>query len=81
MDVGKEKLPFESDSVDIVFSYHTLEHIDGYLFCLAEIYRVLKHKGLFFISTKGRNPVRERQGDPSYGGQLELRVPSPMSKE
>tara|TARA_Y100001960_G_C14642465_1_gene811601 strand:+ start:396 stop:992 length:597 start_codon:yes stop_codon:yes gene_type:complete len=49
MDIGKEKLPFENNSIDVIFSYHTLEHIDDYLFALSEIYRVLKHNGLFLV--------------------------------
>ena len=43
IDLSKDKLPFEDDSVDLVFSYATLEHIEDYLGALAEIHRVLKH--------------------------------------
>jgi SAM-dependent methyltransferase len=43
VDVGTQPLPFEDDSVDLVFSYATLEHIPNYLFALGEIHRVLKH--------------------------------------
>jgi SAM-dependent methyltransferase len=43
LDLGKDRLPFEDGSVDVVFTYHTLEHIPDYLFCLSEIYRVLAH--------------------------------------
>ncbi len=43
LDLGSDVLPFEDDSVDLVFSYHTLEHVPDYLFALGEIYRVLKH--------------------------------------
>jgi len=49
MDLGKEKLPFEDDSVDLIFSYHTLEHVPDYLFVLSEIHRVLKHGGCFLV--------------------------------
>ena len=37
LDLGTDKLPFEDDSVDVVFSYHTLEHVPDYLFALSEI--------------------------------------------
>ena len=47
LDLGIDKLPFEDDSVDFIFSYHTLEHVPDYLFALSEIHRVLKHGGLF----------------------------------
>ena len=49
LDLNKESLPFENNSVDLVFSYHTLEHIEKYLFALSEIYRVLKHGGVFLL--------------------------------
>lgn len=32
-----------------MFSYHTLEHIENYLFVLGEIFRVLKHGGIFLV--------------------------------
>ena len=49
LDLGKDKLPYANDTVDLIFSYHTLEHIPDYLFALSEIYRVLKHDGLFLV--------------------------------
>ena len=49
LDLSKDALPFETGSVGLVFSYHTLEHMTNYLFCLSEIYRVLKHGGVFFV--------------------------------
>jgi SAM-dependent methyltransferase len=49
LDLNKDRLPFLDGSVDLVFSYQTLEHIDGYLFALQEIHRVLKHGGRFLV--------------------------------
>jgi len=49
LDLGKDKLPFEDDSIDVIFSLNTLEHIPDYLFCLSENYRVLKHGGRFLV--------------------------------
>lgn len=49
IDIGKEHLPFENDSVDIIFSYHALEHIPNYLAAMAEIHRVLKHSGKLLL--------------------------------
>ena len=49
IDLNKDKLPFKDNSVDLVFSYHTLEHLDNYLFALKEIHRVLKHRGHFLV--------------------------------
>jgi SAM-dependent methyltransferase len=49
LDLGRDPLPFEDDSVDCIFSYHTLEHIDDYLFALGELHRVLRHGGRLLI--------------------------------
>jgi SAM-dependent methyltransferase len=49
LDLGKDNLPFEDNSIDLIFSYHTLEHVSDYLFALNEIYRVLKHGGVFLV--------------------------------
>jgi SAM-dependent methyltransferase len=49
LDLGKDRLPFDDDSVDLIFSYHTLEHVPDYLFALSEIHRVLKHGGRFLV--------------------------------
>lgn len=49
LDLGTEPLPFDDDSVDLVFSYHTLEHVPDYLFALGEIHRVLKHGASFLV--------------------------------
>jgi SAM-dependent methyltransferase len=49
VDLGDERLPFDDSSVDLVFSYHTLEHIQDYLFALGEIHRVLKHGGRLLV--------------------------------
>ncbi len=43
LDLNVDRLPFDDDSVDLVFTYHALEHLDRYLFALGEIHRVLKH--------------------------------------
>jgi SAM-dependent methyltransferase len=49
LDLSKDPLPFEDSSVDVIFSYHTLEHVPDYLFALSEIHRVLKHGGRFLV--------------------------------
>ena len=49
LDIGKERLPFEDDSVDVIFSYHALEHIPNYVSAMAEIHRVLKHGGRLLL--------------------------------
>jgi len=49
LDLNESPLPFDDDSVDLAFSYHTLEHIENYLFALGEIHRVLKHGAPFLV--------------------------------
>ncbi|NEO58065.1 MAG: class I SAM-dependent methyltransferase [Okeania sp. SIO3B5] len=49
LELGKDKLPFEDNSVDFIFSYHALEHSSDYLFALSEIHRILKHGSLFLL--------------------------------
>jgi SAM-dependent methyltransferase len=49
LDLNHERLPFEDGSVDLVFSNHTLEHLDDYLHGIGEIHRVLKHGGELLV--------------------------------
>lgn len=49
LDLNRDRLPFEDDSVDLVFTYHALEHLDRYLFALGEIHRVLKHGAALLV--------------------------------
>lgn len=49
LDLNKDRLPFDDSSVELIFSYHCLEHIENYLFVLREIYRVLNHGGTLLL--------------------------------
>jgi SAM-dependent methyltransferase len=49
LDLSTDRLPFEDDSVELVYSMHTLEHIPDYLFALGELYRVLRHDGVMLL--------------------------------
>ena len=49
LDLNKEPIPHETSSVDLVFTYHTLEHLQNWLFTLGEVYRVLKHEGILLV--------------------------------
>jgi len=51
LDIGKEKLPFEANSVDLIVTNHLLEHLTKKqgIFCLKECFRVLKKGGEFYI--------------------------------
>lgn len=41
-DLNK-RLPFEDDSVDLVYASHSLEHVSDIMFTMNEIYRICKH--------------------------------------
>lgn len=44
-------IPLEDNSVDVVVSFETIEHIEDYKKFLSEVKRVLKADGLFLLST------------------------------
>ncbi len=45
------KIPLEDNSVDVVVSFETIEHIEDYETFMAEVKRILKDDGLFILST------------------------------
>lgn len=49
IDLEKEKLPFENDSVDAIYCSHTLEHINNIFWLMEECYRILKPQSKFHI--------------------------------
>lgn len=50
LDLEKDRLPFEDNSVDAVIAHHILEHLgEGYFHCLQELYRVCKHGAVIDI--------------------------------
>jgi len=49
LDLEKDKLPFEDDSVDYVKAHHFLEHLKDVRNVLNEVWRVLKFTGQFEI--------------------------------
>lgn len=66
LDLNKSPLPFADSSVDLVFSYHTLEHVDNYLFALGEIHRVLKHGGRFLLGVPYVTSTRSHLVNPYH---------------
>jgi predicted SAM-dependent methyltransferase len=50
IDLEKEKLPFNDNTVNAVRASHVLEHLgDGYFHCLQELYRVCENKAIIDI--------------------------------
>lgn len=42
-------IPLENESVDLIYTSHTLEHLNNLVFIMEEIYRVLKKNGKVLI--------------------------------
>ena len=55
MVADARKLPFEDESFDLVFSYHTLEHVREPERAIAEMRRVVRADGGFWIGTPNRS--------------------------
>ena len=52
LDLNKEKLPFDDNSVDYIYTSHNLEHLtlDGFYHIIAEMYRVSKPDAQIYIT-------------------------------
>jgi SAM-dependent methyltransferase len=49
LNLGVDPLPFEDESIDFIYSDHTFEHIENYLFLISEVHRVLKDGGILLL--------------------------------
>lgn len=65
------KLPFDNESIDVVFSSHVVEHIhlNEFKFFLKDSYRILKAKGSNVIAT----PSLEKIAKISFGDDNEIK--------
>lgn len=45
IDLEKDKLPYEDNSIDTILAFNLLEHIYNYSFLISEVYRILKPGG------------------------------------
>jgi SAM-dependent methyltransferase len=55
-------LPLETASVDVVTSWHSLEHLEHPVSMLAEIHRILKPDGLLILEVPNAESVQARWG-------------------
>ena len=64
--VGSERLPFRSDSFDLVISHHVIEHVHDQMLHLAEIRRVLNAGGVCYLGTPNKSSplMRGHVGNP-----------------
>jgi hypothetical protein len=50
LDIEKDNLPFDDNTVTTVIAHHILEHLgEGYFHCLQELYRVCQHGAVIDI--------------------------------
>lgn len=50
LDIEKDRLPFDDNTVECVIAHHILEHLgEGYFHCLQELYRVCKDGAIIDI--------------------------------
>lgn len=51
LDLERENLPFDNNSVEEVIAHHILEHLgDGFFHCMRELYRVCKNGAIIDIA-------------------------------
>lgn len=71
-----QKLEFESNRFDLVYSYHALEHILDYRRALSEMRRVLKPEGWYCVGTPNRSRLVGYLGSSgaSFGTKLRWNI-------
>ena len=58
-----ENIPLKDNSVDVILSFETIEHIPDYIKALNELKRVLKNDGLLVISTPNKTNYTDKTGN------------------
>lgn len=64
-------IPFESDTFDVVFCNHVLEHVNDDQQCMRELCRVLKPGGLAIMQVPWYNEQEATDEDPSISDPAE----------
>lgn len=65
-------LPFADSSLDGVYAYHVLEHLDDFLAAVGEIWRVLKHGGMAYIKAPHACSTFMTWKDPTHRRGLSI---------
>jgi len=57
LNIGKDKMPFENDSIDEIRSIHVFEHLysEELFFCMEECFRIIKPTGTLYIEVPKAN--------------------------
>ena len=81
MMLGKDKFPFDDNTVDAVISYHVFEHIgDGFFDFLKELYRVCDHEAI--IDVRVPHPRHDVfLGDLTHVRPITIENMRPLSKK
>lgn len=72
-------IPLEDNSVDVVTSFETIEHIKDYIFFMEEVKRVLKADGVFILSTP--NELEFAEGNHFHLHEFEQEELSSLAKK
>lgn len=84
VDLSREKLPFEDNSVSIIIATQVLEHIENLTFYINECHRVLKENGRLIVSYPNYSNFMQRMqfllrgyvgrlgGQVSSGGHINM---------
>lgn len=70
-DMGRG-LPFRDSSLDGIYAYHVLEHLDDFLAAVGEIWRVLKHGGRAWIKAPHASSTFMTWKDPTHRRGLSI---------
>lgn len=66
--VNMENIPYDDNTFDIIYNSHVLEHVPDDIHAMAELYRVLKPKGICIImvpmSSYGKTREKEEYNTP-----------------
>jgi SAM-dependent methyltransferase len=65
-------LPFRTSSLDGIYAYHVLEHLDDFLGAVGEIWRVLKDGGLAYIKAPHACSTFTTWKDPTHRRGLSI---------
>ena len=65
-------LPFKDNSIDAVYSYHILEHMDDFLGTMNEIWRVCRPGGLVFVKAPHAASTFVTWKDPTHRRGLSI---------
>ncbi len=58
-----ENIPLEDNSFDVILCFQVLEHVQDYRAAIKEMHRLLRPKGVLFLTTHGTYPIHGAPND------------------